>query len=143
VYEFLDYRVCDVMSRPECVGPETSLAEFEEILEKRGFNALPVVDEENRLIGFASALDLLRAFSFPEDTTLPPLQQTMKFPVARVMTREVKTVTPRTPLTRVLEKLVKAGSRSLPVVEDDRVVGVVSRRDVMNALRRADAGERP
>ena len=141
MYEFLDYRVQDVMSKPVSIGPETPLAEVERILEERGFNALPVVDAAERVIGIVSSLDLLRAFSFPEDEILPPLHRALLLPVSDVLTRDVLTVTPRTPLTRVLEKLVTTGNRSLPVVEDERLVGVVARRDVMQALRRADAQE--
>ncbi len=141
MYEFLDYRVQDVMSSPVSVGPETQLAEVERILEQHGFNALPVVDEAEHLLGIVSSLDLLRAFSFPEDTILPPLEKTLHIAVTAIMTTEVVTVTPLAPLTRVIERLVKTGNRSLPVVEDDRLVGVVARRDVMMALRRADASE--
>lgn len=143
MYEFLDYRVQDVMSRPISISPETSLSQVERLLEEHGFNALPVVDASEAVVGLVSSLDLLRAFSFPEDEILPPLERVMERPVGEIMSRDVHTVTPRAPLTRVLEKLVQTGNRSFPVVEDDRLVGMVARRDLMAALRRADAGEKP
>jgi CBS domain-containing protein len=59
------------------------------------------------------------------------------------MSRNLRTVTPLTRLTRVLEILVSAGIKSLPVVDGDELVGIVSREDVVAALRRASAGERP
>jgi CBS domain-containing protein len=75
---------------------------------------------------------------------LPPYEQIMQRHVATVMTRQPVTVTPRTPLTRVLTKLVESRNKSFAVVDpDDRLVGVVAREDVMRALRRADAGEAP
>ena len=51
---------------------------------------------------------------------------------------------PRTRLTRVLEKMVATRNKSLPVVDPhgDRLVGVVAREDVMQALRRAAAGSK-
>ena len=52
-------------------------------------------------------------------------------------------MTPRAPLARVLRKLVDSRAKSLPVVEKECVVGVVSREDVMGALRRSGAGEKP
>jgi CBS domain-containing protein len=143
MYEFLDYRVLDVMSRPVTVRPEATLAEAEAILEKNGYNSLPVVDEQGRLLGVVTSLDLLRSFAFPEDTILPRFSEVMRRPVASVMSRDAQTVCPRTPLTRVLQKLVDSRNKSFPVVDDDRVVGVVAREDVMLALRRAEEGWKP
>ena len=143
MYEFLDYQVQDVMNRPVMVTVDTTLAEVELLLEKHGYNALPVVDSAERLLGLVSSLDLLRAFSFPEDAILPPYEEIMARDIERVMTRDVLTVCPRTPLTRVLQKIIDTRNKSFPVVDDDRVVGVVAREDVMLALRRGTAGRKP
>lgn len=143
MYEFLDYRVEDVMSRAVTVRPEATLAEAEALLEKNGYNSLPVVDAAERLIGVVTSLDLLRAFAFPEDTILPRFTEVMKRPVSSVMSRDAQTVCPRTPLTRVLQKIVDTRNKSFPVVDDDRVVGIVAREDVMLALRRAEEGWKP
>lgn len=143
MYEFLDWQVCDVMSEPVTIAPETSIQEVEKLLEARGFNALPVVDASQAPIGVVTSLDLLAAFCFGETSLLPPYSEIMKRPVSDVMSRDVLTVCPRTPLTRVLEKLVDGRSKSFPVVDDGRVVGVVAREDVMQALRRAESGEVP
>jgi len=143
MYEFLDYQVQDVMSRPVCVRGETTLAEAEALLEKHGWNGVPVVDAAERLVGFFTSLDLLDAFAFAEDTILPSYERILARSVSDVMTRDVVSVCPRTPLTRVLQKLVDTGSKSFPVVDDDRVIGVIAREDVMGALRRAGQGKRP
>lgn len=143
MYEFLDYRVQDVMNRPLTVGPEASLADVEQLLEKHGYNALPVVDAGERLLGLVTSLDLLRAFDFAEDTILPPYEQVMQRRVEEVMTRDVLTVCPMTPLQRVVEKIVDTRNKSFPVLDGDRVVGVVAREDVMLALRQGVEGRRP
>lgn len=144
MYEFLDWQARDVMSDPVVIPPETTLAEAEALLEEHGFNALPVVDAASQeLVGLVSALDVLAAFRFTEDSILPPYTEIMKRPVSEVMSRDVRIVRPRTPLTRVLEKLVDSRSKSFPVVDEERVVGVVAREDVMEALRRAAKGEKP
>jgi CBS domain-containing protein len=143
MYEFLDYQVQDVMSRPVCIPPETTLAEAQALLEKHGWNGVPVVDAAERALGFVTSLDILKAFAFSEDTILPPYDQILARPVSQVMSRDVLTVCPRTPLTRVLQKLVDTRSKSFPVVDDERVVGVIAREDVMGALRRAGQGKRP
>jgi CBS-domain-containing membrane protein len=144
VYEFLDYRVCDAMTAdPIGIAPQASIAETEALLEQHDFNALPVVGAKGELLGVVTKLDLLRAFRFTEDHMFPPYEQVMAQPVRSVMTADAVTVTPRTPLTRVLETLVRTRSKSLPVVEDGRVVGIIAREDVLAALRRAVGGERP
>jgi CBS domain-containing protein len=144
VYGFLDYLVSDVMSKPTVVGPDATLAEVERILERTGFNGLPVVSG-GTLVGFVTSLDLLEAFRFTPDAILPPYDEIMQRSVATVMTREPAVVQPRTRLTRVLEKMVESRNKSFPVVDPHgaRLVGVVAREDVMQALRRAGAGERP
>ena len=141
MYEFLSWRVEDVMSKPHCVGPDTTLAEAGELLESHGWNALPVTDAERRLLGVVTSLDLLRAFDFSEEAILPDYDRAMQRSVASVMSRDAMSVTRRAPLTRVLRKLVDTRSKSFPVLEDGRVVGIVAREDVMQALRRAGAGE--
>lgn len=143
MYEFLDWQVRDVMSKPVTTSPGATLAEVEGVLEHHGFDGVPVVDDEGHLLGLATSLDLLAAFGFSEDSTLPAYVEIMQRPISRVMSKDVRTVCPRTPLTRVLEKVVDTRTRSFPVVDDDRVVGVVSRADVMSALRRAGLGEVP
>jgi CBS domain-containing protein len=131
------------MSRPVTIGPDAGIAEAEELLEKHGFNALPVVDDESRLLGLITSLDLVKAFTFGEDTILPPYHEIMKQSVEGVMSQDVQTVTPKMPLTRVLQKIVDTRNKSFPVLDRGRVVGIVAREDVMRALRESDAGQRP
>lgn len=143
MYEFLDYRVCDAMTeKPVVISSETTLSRIEEIFEDHEFNALPVVDAEQRLLGVVTKLDALKAFRFTPDHMFPPYEEIMATPASAIMTERVVTVSPRTPLTRVLETLVRTRSKSLPVVEDGRLVGIVAREDVLHALHRAVAGER-
>ncbi len=143
MYEFLDFQVRDVMSRAESVAPEASLASVQRLLEAKGYNGVPVVDANGALVGWATTLDVLSAFRFTDDAMLPPYEQIMDEPISRFMVSEPATVTPRAPLTRVLEKMVSTRNKSFAVVDDDRLVGVVAREDVMRALQRAAAGERP
>lgn len=138
MYEFLDLRVEDVMSRPVTLAPGDAIGRAQELLDSHGFNALPVVDAQRQLVGWVTSLDLLRAFDFAEQTILPRFEDVMRQPVERVMSRDVYTVRPRTPLTRVIAKLVDTRSKSFPVLDDDdRVIGVVAREDLMRALQKS------
>ena len=60
MYEFLDYRVQDVMHRPLMVTADTTLAEVELLLEKHGYNALPVVDDDH-VVGVVAREDVMLA----------------------------------------------------------------------------------
>jgi CBS domain-containing protein len=143
MYEFLDYRVSDAMTRePRAIGPDATIAEAEALLERHGWNLLPVVEAGRRLVGVVSTLDLLKAFRFDEEHMFPPYQEIMKREVRGVMSEKLVTVNPRTPLTRALEKMVRTRNKSLPVVLGGELVGVLTREDVLNALRRAVRGER-
>jgi CBS domain-containing protein len=142
MYEFLDTQVQEVMSSPPVtVTPATTLGEAQALFDEHGFNALPVVESAGQLVGWVTTLDLLRAFDFSEDTILPDFAEVMKQPVERVMSRDLLTVWPRTPVTRLVAKMVDTRSKSFPVVDDERLVGVVSRDDVLRALRQALGGK--
>lgn len=144
MYEFLDYRVSDAMTKdPLTIAPDATIAEAERLFERHGFNLLPVVEGGRRLVGVLSALDLLKAFRFDEEHLFPPYEQIMSRPIRAVMSAKPLTVSPRTPLTRALEKMVRTRNKSLPVALGGEVVGILTREDVLNALRRAVAGERP
>jgi CBS domain-containing protein len=144
MYEFLDFRVADVMTKsPVTVTPDTPIAKAEELLEQHGWNALPVVEDGGRLVGMVTTLDLLKAFRFTEDRLFPPYEEIMGRPVREVMTEKLTTVSPRTPLTRALEKMVRTRNKSIPVALGGELQGILARQDVLNALRRAVAGERP
>ncbi|MGH0029480.1 MAG: CBS domain-containing protein [Myxococcota bacterium] len=142
MYEFLDWTVQDVMSRPVTIGPDATLADAEALFEKHRFNALPVVDAGERLVGLVTSLDLLRAFDFPDDALLPPFDEVMRRPVSEILIRDVETVAPATPLSRVLQKIVETRNKSFPVLEGDRVIGMVAREDVMLGLRRGAQGHK-
>lgn len=70
---------------------------------------------------------------------MPPYDDTLRQPVERLMDRAPETVTPATPLTAVLHRMVVTGRCSFPVVIRALVVGVVTRADVTRALRRPGA----
>jgi CBS domain-containing protein len=144
MYEFLQYRVKHVMtSDPIAIEPGATLAEAGRLLEKHDFNALPVVDAERRLLGILTKLDLLRSFAFTPESVIPRYEDVMRQTVESQMSSTPVAVDPELPLTRVLEKMIDTRNKSLPVVEGDRLVGMIAREDILVALRRAVAGEPP
>jgi CBS domain-containing protein len=137
MYRFLESRVADYMTRSVCtVTPETSVGELERLFVERDFNGLPVLIA-GALAGMVTKFDVLKVFIFTAQSVLPHYRELLRRTAGEIMTRDVISFTPDTPLTRVLQTLVDARVKSFPVVENGKVVGIVAREDVVRALRDA------
>ena len=112
------------------------------LLDENDVSSLPVTDEGGHVCGVVSEADLIRDLVGPD-------QRLHEIPIAdsrpsngyvdEVMTTHAITVHPETDLAQAVELVTSTGIKCLPVVdESDRVVGVVSRRDVVRMLARAD-----
>jgi CBS domain-containing protein len=142
--EFIYYQVRDVMTpSPITVGQDITLSDAEAIFEKHGFNGFPVVDERNQLIGIVTKFDLLNAFSAAKGTNVPQYDTIMGQSISQVVKKKLYAFFLETPLNRVLDKMIETGHNSFPVVEGEGVVGIVTREDVLRALRRAALGQLP
>jgi CBS domain-containing protein len=143
MYRFLECMADGYMTRAvTTVTRQVTMRQLEALFEKYDFNSFPVVEDE-KMIGIVTKFDFLRAFVFTTGRMVPDYDELMRRPVAEMMTEAVIHVGPTTYLTRVLELMVSHTTRSLPVLSSDqRLVGIISREDVMRALREAtqDAG---
>lgn len=128
-------RARDVMSRPVgSVRPYAPARATATMLVRSGFTEVPVVDAEGLLHGVVSEAVLVRALA------LAPDGRDGAGPLVRdVMTPYPAVVGPDTDLVEVEQLTRGTGGRSVPVVEYGRLVGVVTRRDL---LRSACAGDR-
>jgi CBS domain-containing protein len=135
--------VRDVMTTdPVTVRAGTSLKAALRLLDENDISSLPVVDEHGHVRGVVSEADLIRDLVSP-DQRLHELPLTEPVPpqgyVDEVMTTHAITVRPTSDLADAVELVTSTGVKCLPVVDgDDRVVGVISRRDVVRMLARAD-----
>lgn len=132
-------RARDIMTTPPvCVRPSTPLAEVAAVLADNGFTAAPVVDERGRLVGIVSEADLIRErFGLhPQRGADEPAEP--RATARAVMTTPVEFVRPETTLSALAKCMVTGRRRCAPVVEGDRVVGVVTRRDVVQTMAHTD-----
>lgn len=144
MYEFLQYQVKDAMTTsPITTTPNTPLWKLEQIFETHDFNGIPVLDEQERLVGIVTKFDLLKAFIFTPESIIPHYDEIISRPAESVMTINPETVTPDMPLSRLLQQLVEMRTKSFPVVEEGRLVGIISREDMLKALRRAATHQPP
>jgi CBS domain-containing protein len=125
------------------VGPDTSAKYAAEVLAERGFAALPVVDGDHQLVGIVAEADLLRD-RLPADPRLhlrrdeSAAENTPPLLVRGAMTAGVRVVEAAADVADVARLFVDERIRSVPVLEGGRLVGIVSRRDVLRALVRPD-----
>ena len=142
MYRFLEQTTADSMTRnARTVSQSVTLRELGRLFEKDDFNAYPV-EEGARIVGLVSKFDFLACFVFTLAYMIPRYDDLMNRTVAEIMTPEfladfgLTTVQEETKLTRVLQLMVDHRIRSMPVIEgDQRLVGIISRDDVMRALQ--------
>ncbi|MBI5303233.1 MAG: CBS domain-containing protein [Chloroflexi bacterium] len=115
------------------IHPEQSLKDAVILLGKHNIGALVVVDEAGKLVGMLSERDIVRQAMYREDLFL--------LPVSHVMTERVVTGTPDDDLKSVMHRMTEGRFRHLPVVEQGKLVGVVSIGDVVKAVLAEYQGE--
>ena len=138
---FIGLTVSDAMTQPvTTLSPEATVADLEDLFERYDYNSFPVVAHD-RLVGIITKFDFLRNFIFTPDTVLPHYKELMRRRISEIMRRQVATVDPDMALTRVLQMMVDMTIKSFPVVSAGKVIGIISREDIIHALRRTVAQE--
>lgn len=125
----------DGKARVYTVAPEATLGEAAGMLTSHRIGALMVVGAAGNLIGIFSERDLTRAVA-KHGGDAPGLW------VAQFMTTVIATCTPDDDLQHVMHLMDQRHIRHVPVVEDDRPIGMVSIRDVIGRLLEETASER-
>ena len=120
-YRQFPVQISDLMSFPvESVSSDTTMADFESILNQKGYSGMPVMDGD-KLAGVISRRDL--------NKVTKEIQR--RSPVKAFMSRKVITVSPSDSVAEAMRMLIKHDIGRLPVVENDRVIGILSRSDAM------------
>jgi CBS domain-containing protein/mannitol/fructose-specific phosphotransferase system IIA component (Ntr-type) len=132
--------VRELMSeRPRTVGPDVPLRSAVLEMLRAGLGGLPVVDESNRVIGMLSERELLRdllSHYLPRagGVTAPQPPAAARRTVRDIMTRQVLCVAPEQPLAEVASLMLNKDVDRVPVVKDDRLVGFLTRGDIVRKL---------
>ena len=142
--------VQDVMTRDVLVvTPDTPYREIVDSLVRGQVTATPVVDEERRVIGVVSEADVLHKVEFIGDehqrrtfersSRRSAREKAHAAVAADLMSAPPITVRPETPVVAAARRMETARLKSLPVVDaDGRLVGIVSRRDLLRMHMRPD-----
>jgi len=119
-----DYMATEVVT----VSPDMEILRAMELLLERRFSGAPVVDEGGRLVGVLSKKDCLRA------ALNGSYHQEWGGVVADYMSTTVETLDANLDLVSAAERFLASHYRRFPVMEDGRMVGQISRADLLNAL---------
>lgn len=134
--------VRDVMTEPAItICSRATVKDGLRELDRHHVTALPVVAGDGTLLGIVSEADLLQE-SVPHDarTHMIPHEEAEQPPrrIEDVMSTMSLTVGPDSDLSDAVDLMTSTAVKSLPVLEEGRVVGVVSRSDVVHLLARSD-----
>jgi CBS domain-containing protein len=146
--------VRDIMeATPVTVSPETSVEDVVGTLRQHELPGVPVVDGDGRCVGIVTEADLVlpdeqgdlhiphyvnlfggTVFLEPLGRFEQRLRKAFASTAADMMTSKPDTVAPETTVQEAARLIHRSGHNRLPVVEDGRLVGVVTRLDVLGAL---------
>lgn len=142
----------DVMVSPVItVKPSASVKEVAKLLLERQISAVPVVDDQGKVIGIVSEGDLIRRAETgterqrswwllertSEETLAAEFAKAHARKVADIMSSPVKTAAPDTPLHEVATLMESNAIKRVPIVKDGQLVGIVSRANLVQAVASA------
>ena len=126
--------VKEMMTRdPVTVTQSATLGEVEQLMQRKAIRHIPVVDEQNRILGIVSHRDILR-FSVSELPQISHLDRDIAhfdISVSNIMQTEVETVTPQTTLRTAAILMAEKKYGCLPVIENARLIGMITEGDFL------------
>jgi len=137
-------RAKDIMTSPvHVVWQNASVESAAELMTAKSVTALPVVDADGVLVGMVSESDLLW-HRVPAD----PIAHQRRYPdtdpenrpgmVLEVMSPFPLTTRPEADVAEVADMMLQNDVRSMPVLDSNEIVGIISRRDILRAVVRGD-----
>lgn len=133
------------------VSPDTEISKAVEILLNNHINGVPVVDADSRLVGILCQSDLIFA---QKEIPVPPifvlldgiiplssskkltaeLEKMSATTVSQAMVKNVVWVSPDMPISEVATLMVEKHFHTLPVLSEERLVGIIGKEDILKVL---------
>ena len=112
--------------RVTSVAPTATIAEVAEVLATHGIGAVLVIDRADQLLGIVSERDIMRSLAANGARTL-------EMTAGQLMTRALQIAHPETTVAEAMRMMTAGRFRHLPVLDGDRLVGLISIGDVVKA----------
>ena len=120
----------EIMTSPVVsIAPNALIEHALEMMLQHGVSGLPVVERDNRLVGVISEFDTLMLLD-PRQENYSPVA-----PVAHFMSTDVLSIDADAPVAEVAGMFLRQPVRRLPVLRDGRLVGIITRRDMIAIIR--------
>lgn len=134
MYKIPPIHVMDIMStNPAIVRVDDDLDLLMNSFREYRFHGYPVLDKDNKVVGIARDLDILRMFArhYPGEIFHNEVGEIMLSPAA--------TASPEDPVTEAMHKMLDSDTRLMPVVDkDDILLGVINQGDIVRAIEMLD-----
>ncbi len=136
----------DIMSRDfTTISVDSSIRHAIDLMVTNRISGLPVVDDAGHVVGVLTEGDLMRRAELgggrgadaPSTVDFEAYVRGNSWHVRDLMSADPISVRPDTPLARVAEIMASRGVKRLPVMDGDRLVGIVSRSDVLRSILNA------
>jgi acetoin utilization protein AcuB len=120
---------------PTTILGEARLIEAYNLMKENEFRRLPVVKRNGELIGIITLSDIIQHVPFfPDDPEVEVDLPLMTMTVQEIMTWGPETISPGETIQEAAELMLEAGVSGLPVVEHDRVVGIITESDIFRIV---------
>lgn len=144
--------VSELMTREVAtVRTDTSVNDVARLMSQKGVSGVPVLDAQDQVVGIVTELDLivrngrleipafLQIFDFVLPLELPGhlrdhLRHMLGTRAEDVMTKDIHTVAPTTTVEDLVHQMVSRRANPVPVIEQGRLVGIVSRSDLVRMM---------
>jgi len=154
-------QVRDIMSNNVItVTPDTTIKKLAWLMRANQISGVPVVSQTGEMVGFVSELDLISRHAPAKAPTYYPLlwglipfglddyadykeqvRHILAVNAEQLMTAKVTTVGPDDSIEHVATQMMRPGHRSLPVVENGKIIGIITRTDLVQLIEELEMGE--
>jgi len=115
-----------------CIEPEENAVELVKLFHRKRFRHLLVTDSASRLVGVISDRDVVRCFGPDRHPDLSVLE---KIVARQIMSTDLVTICPNTPLDRAASLMIEEGISCLPVLDEGTLVGIITNTDLHVVLQ--------
>ncbi len=134
-------------------SPDQTVGEAAELMSEKGFNIMPIVDDSNKLLGIITESDFIgkeveiphamvsmkkifgKTFNLKDVEAV--YAESKKTKLEKVMSTNLKTIAPDATLNSLVDLMVSSNLKRIPVVDGDKLVGIIARKDLIRAFNKA------